>query len=100
MNRRQFVRYPAFGGLSVTLGSFSPFAQSISASKNDQAPLTGLQTIDAHVHPNHYVYNSRPTDTTSTLKVIKKFIGYFEPASGDGFIGTYPIFGSLTCHGS
>ena len=92
MNRRQFVRYPAFGGLSVSLGSFSPFAQSISASKNDQAPLRGLQMIDAHAHPDHYVYNSRPTDTPSTLKAIKKFIGYFEPALGDGFMGTHSIF--------
>ena len=72
MNRRQFLRYSAFGGLSVSLGSLSPFAQSFSASKNDRAPLKGLQMIDAHTHPDRYVYNSRPTDNTSTLKAIKK----------------------------
>ena len=72
MNRRQFLRYSAFGGLSVSLGSFSHFAQSFSPSKNDQAPLKGLQMIDAHAHPDRYVYNSRPTDNTSTLKTIKK----------------------------
>jgi len=72
MNRRQFLRYSAFGGLSVSLGSFSHFAQSFSPSKNDQAPLKGLQMIDAHAHPDRYVYNSRPTDNTSTLKAIKK----------------------------
>jgi membrane dipeptidase len=72
LNRRQFLRYSAFCGLSVNLGSFSPFAQSFSASKNDQALLEGLQVIDAHAHPDRYVYNSRPTDNTSTLKAIKK----------------------------
>ena len=72
MNRRQFLRYSAFCGLSVSLGSFSPFAQGFSASKNDQPLLKGLQIIDAHAHPDRYVYNSRPTDNTSTLKTIKK----------------------------
>jgi len=72
MNRRQFLRYSAFCGLSVSLGSFSPFAQSFSASKNDQALLKGLQMIDAHAHPNRYVHDSRQVDSTSTLKAIKK----------------------------
>jgi microsomal dipeptidase-like Zn-dependent dipeptidase len=72
MNRRQFLRYSAFCGFSASLGSFFPFAQSFSTSKNDQAPLKGLQMIDAHAHPDRYVYNSRPTDNSSTLKAIKK----------------------------
>jgi len=72
MNRRQFLRYSAFCGLSVSLGSSSPFAQSFSASKNDQPLLKGIQIIDAHAHPDRYVYNSRPTDHTSTLKAIQK----------------------------
>ncbi len=71
MNRRQFLRYSAFCGLSFSLGSFSHFAQSFPASKNDQAPLNGLPMIDAHAHPDRYVYNSRPTDNTSTLRAIK-----------------------------
>ncbi len=32
----------------------------------------GLQIIDAHAHPDRYLYNSRPTDNTSTLRAIKK----------------------------
>jgi microsomal dipeptidase-like Zn-dependent dipeptidase len=72
MNRRQFLRYSAFCGLSVSLESFYPFAQSFSASKNDQPLLKGLQIIDAHAHPDRYIYNSRPTDNTSTLRAIKK----------------------------
>jgi microsomal dipeptidase-like Zn-dependent dipeptidase len=72
LNRRQFLRYSAFCGLSVSLGSLSHFTQSFSASKNDQPLLKGLQIIDAHAHPDRYVYNSRPTDNTSTLKAIKK----------------------------
>ena len=72
MNRRQFLRYSAFCGLSASVGILSPFAQSFSASRNDLALLKGLQIIDAHAHPDRYVYNSRPTDHTSTLKTIKK----------------------------
>jgi hypothetical protein len=72
LNRRQFLRYSAFCRLSVSLGSFSPFAQCFSASKNGLVLLKGLQIIDAHAHPDRYVYNSRPTDNTSTLKAIKK----------------------------
>jgi microsomal dipeptidase-like Zn-dependent dipeptidase len=72
MKRRQFLRYSAFAGLSVSLGSFSPFALSFSASKNDQALLKGLQMIDAHAHPDRYVHDSGQVDTTSTLKAIKK----------------------------
>jgi membrane dipeptidase len=72
MNRRQFLRYSAFCGLSVSLGSFSPFPRSFSASKDDRPLLKGLQIIDAHAHPDRYVYNSRPTDNTSTLKAIQK----------------------------
>ena len=51
MNRRQFLRYSAFCGLSVSLGSPSLFTQSFSASENDQPPLKGLGIIDAHAHP-------------------------------------------------
>ena len=73
MNRRQFLRYSAFCGVSVSLESFSPFAQSFSAShKNNQALSKGLQIIDAHAHPDRYLYNSRPTDNTSTLRAIQK----------------------------
>ncbi|MGA2315721.1 MAG: membrane dipeptidase [Thermodesulfobacteriota bacterium] len=72
MNRRQFLRYFTFCGLSVSLGSFSPFKQTASASSNDKALLKGLQIIDAHAHPDRYVYDPRQTDNTSTLKAIKK----------------------------
>ena len=72
MNRRQFLRYSAFCGLSVCLRSFSLFPHSFSASKDDRPLLKGLQIIDAHAHPDRYVYNSRPTDNTSTLKAIQK----------------------------
>jgi microsomal dipeptidase-like Zn-dependent dipeptidase len=70
MNRRQFLRYSALCGLSVSLGSFS--AQSSSASKNDQPLSKRLQIIDAHAHPDRYVFHSRPTDHTSTLRAIQK----------------------------
>ena len=72
MNRRQFLRYSAFCSLSVSLGSFFPFAQTFSASAKDQALLKGLQIIDAHAHPDRYVHDSRQIDNTSTLKAIKK----------------------------
>jgi membrane dipeptidase len=72
MNRRQFLRCSAFCGLSVSLESFSHVAQSFPAAKNDQPLLKGLQIIDAHAHPDRYVYNSRPMDNTSTLRAIRK----------------------------
>ena len=72
MNRRQFLRYSAYCSLSVSLESLYPFEQGFSASKSDQPPLKGLQIIDAHSHPDRYIYNSRPTDNTSTLRAIKK----------------------------
>jgi microsomal dipeptidase-like Zn-dependent dipeptidase len=72
MNRRQFLRYSAFCGLSTSLGNFFPFSQTFSASEGDKTLLKELQIIDAHAHPDRYVYNSRQTDNTSTLKAIKK----------------------------
>ncbi|HVP80004.1 MAG TPA: membrane dipeptidase [Thermodesulfobacteriota bacterium] len=72
MNRRQFLRASAFWSFSVSLGNFSPFAQSFAASKMDRSLSKDLQMIDAHAHPDRYVHNSRPTDYTSTLKAIKK----------------------------
>ena len=72
MDRRQFLRYSAFCSLSVSVGSFFPFTQTFSASANDKALLKGLQMIDAHAHPDGYVYGSHQTDNTSTLKAIKK----------------------------
>jgi membrane dipeptidase len=72
MNRRQFLRYSAFCGVSASLGNFFSFLQTLVASANNQALLKGLQMIDAHAHPDRYVYDSRQADNTSTLKAIKK----------------------------
>ena len=72
MNRRQFLRYSAFCSLSVSLGSFFPFAKTSSESTNDKALLKGLQIIDAHAHPDRYIANPHQSqDPTSTLKSIK-----------------------------
>ena len=72
MNRRQFLRYAAFCGLSVSFGSFFPFTKSSSESTSDKALLKGLQIIDAHAHPDRYIGASRQSqDPTSTLKSIK-----------------------------
>ena len=72
MDRRQFLRYSAFCGLSVSLGTLFPFTKTFPASANDKALLKGLQMIDSHAHPDRYVHGSRQTDNTSTLKAIKK----------------------------
>jgi microsomal dipeptidase-like Zn-dependent dipeptidase len=72
MNRRQFLRNSAFCGLSVGLGNFLPFLQTSSESSNDKVLSKGLQIIDAHAHPDRYIYDFRQSDTTSTLKAIKK----------------------------
>jgi membrane dipeptidase len=72
MDRRQFLRYTAHCCLSASLGSLFPFKQTLSAPKNEGAFLKELQIIDAHAHPDRFVYDSRDTDHTSTLKAIKK----------------------------
>jgi membrane dipeptidase len=72
MNRREFLRYSVFCGLSATAGSLFSWAQAPQASTEDKPLSENIRIIDAHAHPDRYVYNSRPTDDTSTLKAIKK----------------------------
>jgi microsomal dipeptidase-like Zn-dependent dipeptidase len=72
MNRRQFLRSSALCGLSLSLGSVFPFTQTFSASTSDKAFLKGLQIIDAHAHPDRYVFDSRQIDYSSTLKAIQE----------------------------
>jgi microsomal dipeptidase-like Zn-dependent dipeptidase len=72
MNRREFLRYSMFCGLSATTGSLFSYAQASQVPTMDKPLLENLRIIDAHAHPDRYVYNSRPTDNTSTLKAIKK----------------------------
>ncbi|MGB7573528.1 MAG: membrane dipeptidase [Thermodesulfobacteriota bacterium] len=72
MNRREFLRYSVFCGLSATAGSLFSWAQAPQASTEDKPQSENIKIIDAHAHPDRYVYNSRPTDDTSTLMAIKK----------------------------
>ena len=72
MNRREFLRYSVFCGLSATAGSLFSCVQTPKVSAQDRPLLENMRMIDAHAHPDRYVYNSRPTDNTSTLKTIKK----------------------------
>jgi membrane dipeptidase len=72
LNRRDFLRYSVFWSLSATAGSLFSRAQPLHASSTDKPLLENIKIIDAHAHPDRYVYNSRPTDNTSTLKAIKK----------------------------
>lgn len=72
MNRREFLRYSVFCGLSATTGSLFSYAQTPQVPAKEKPLLENIRIIDAHAHPDRYVYNSRPTDDTSTLKAIKK----------------------------
>jgi microsomal dipeptidase-like Zn-dependent dipeptidase len=72
MNRREFLRYSMFCGLSATAGSLFSYAQARQVPAINKPLLENVRIIDAHAHPDRYVYNSRPTDNTSTLKAIKK----------------------------
>jgi microsomal dipeptidase-like Zn-dependent dipeptidase len=72
MNRREFLRYSMFCGLSATTGSLFSYAQARQVPATNKPLLENVRIIDAHAHPDRYVYNSRPTDDTSTLKAIKK----------------------------
>ncbi len=44
----------------------------MQASSKDKPLSENIKIIDAHAHPDRYVYSSHPTDNTSTLKGIKK----------------------------
>jgi microsomal dipeptidase-like Zn-dependent dipeptidase len=72
MNRREFLRYSVFCGISATTGRLFPYAQASQVPTTDKPLSENLRIIDAHAHPDRYVYNSHPTDNTSTLKAIKK----------------------------
>jgi len=70
MNRRQFLRYSALCGFSLTLGSLFSCASSPKLSKDDQALLKGIKFIDAHSHPDWY-HPSIPYPT-STIEAMKE----------------------------
>jgi membrane dipeptidase len=72
MNRREFLRYSAFCGLSVSLADFFSSTRTFSESTDDKVLLKGFGTIDAHAHPDRYVRDPRQIDNSSTLKAIQK----------------------------
>ena len=72
MNRREFLRYLALCGLSATTGRLFSNALASQVPAADKPLSENLRIIDAHAHPDRYVYNARPTDNTSTLKAIKQ----------------------------
>lgn len=65
MNRRQFLRNAALCGLSVALGGRSSWAQGPRGTS-----VKDIRMIDAHAHPDLYLYDSRSFDGSSTLKAI------------------------------
>lgn len=71
MNRRDFLRYSALGGLSLTFGNLLSCAQPSQPSTEMKVSPDGIRVIDAHAHPDRYVRDSSQIDTTSTLKAIK-----------------------------
>ena len=70
MNRRDFLRYSALGGLSLAFPDLLSCAQSPPLSTDRKVSLNGIRVIDAHAHPDRYVRESRQIDTTSTLKAM------------------------------
>jgi microsomal dipeptidase-like Zn-dependent dipeptidase len=73
MNRRQFLRCSALGGLSLTFGNLFSCAKATKEPQDFRAPLKSIQIIDAHAHPDLYVfYDPRMFDNLSTLKAIKE----------------------------
>lgn len=71
MNRRDFLRYSALGGFSLTFGNLLSCAKPSPPSTDMKVSLKGIGVIDAHAHPDRYVRDSSQIDTTSTLKTIK-----------------------------
>ena len=72
MNRREFLHYAVFSGLSVTLGNFFSCAQVPPLPTKGKALLERVQMIDAHAHTDRYVFSSRQIDTSSSLKAIQE----------------------------
>jgi microsomal dipeptidase-like Zn-dependent dipeptidase len=72
MNRREFLRYSAFCGLSVSLADFFSSTRTFSGPIDDKVLLNGFGTIYAHAHPDRYVRDPRQIDNSSTLKAIKE----------------------------
>ncbi len=70
MNRRQFMRYSAFCGFSLTLGNLFSCTSTPKISKEDQALLKGIKFIDAHSHPDWY-HPCIPY-STSNIKIMKE----------------------------
>ena len=71
MNRRDFLRCSALGGLSLSFGNLSCWAQPSPPSMEMNVSLEGIRVIDAHAHPDRYLRDFSRIDTTSTLKAIK-----------------------------
>jgi membrane dipeptidase len=70
MNRRDFLKYCAVLGASVTLGKTSAYADWLTNEKTNGFPL-GMLLIDAHAHPD--ILPCPPTcDETSTLAKIRE----------------------------
>jgi hypothetical protein len=58
MNRRQFLRYSSFFGMSAVLGSQLFRPENPEAAQTTKVFLEGLRIIDAHAHPDLYLYDS------------------------------------------
>jgi microsomal dipeptidase-like Zn-dependent dipeptidase len=74
MNRREFLRYSAFCGLSLTFCKFFSCAQAPPVIKDDKLSTRGVQIIDAHAHPDRLIPSGRTSgwlDKSSTLESIK-----------------------------
>jgi len=71
MNRRQFLRYSVFCGLSATTGSLFSCAKVPQVPTLDKPLSENIRMIDAHAHPDRYVRDVSRLDTTSTLKSIR-----------------------------
>ena len=70
MNRREFLRYSASLGFSLTVGNLFSCAQAPKVP-DDRALLKGLQIIDAHAHPDRYIRDLGQVDDSSTIKAIR-----------------------------
>jgi microsomal dipeptidase-like Zn-dependent dipeptidase len=73
MNRRQFLRYSVYGGVSLALGNLISCAETIRIPKVT-ALFGDIQIIDAHAHPDwdcQCSASERPP-YTSTIKYMKE----------------------------
>ena len=74
INRRQFLKYSASIGATLSIGNLFSCAHTPGVIEKDKTILSGIRIIDAHAHPNKFfVENTSRPDNSSTIGKMRAF---------------------------